>query len=72
MCGISLYIMKEASNNAVHEVISSLYELQNRGYDSFGIAYYDPSSNSYQTHKKSLHCFTETHPKVFEVFKKET
>lgn len=71
MCGISLYISK---HNAVFQVLESLYELQNRGYDSFGIAYFDASLNSFSTHKRSLACvFNENHNiNLYSEFKKET
>ena len=36
MCGITLFISKEENdNNAVNNVLMSLFQLQNRGYDSF-------------------------------------
>ena len=65
MCGITLYISKNENNDAVQQVLSSLYELQNRGYDSFGIAYYDEETNDYKTHKKSIHCTSDDTYKVF-------
>ena len=68
MCGITLYISKN-NNNAVHEVLSSLYELQNRGYDSFGIAYYNEELEQYQTHKKAIDSSEED---TYKVFKNET
>ena len=52
MCGISLHISKEVDHNAIEHTLQSLYELQNRGYDSFGIAYYD--EESFQIMKKSI------------------
>ena len=52
MCGITLYISKSEKQNAVEHVLSSLYELQNRGYDSFGIAYFDRETSQFDTVKK--------------------
>ena len=54
MCGITLFITKqENKENAVTNVINSLYQLQNRGYDSFGISYYDKNEKLYKVYKKS-------------------
>lgn len=69
MCGITLYISKIEKNNAVKEVLNSLFELQNRGYDSFGIAYYNKDKSKYESHKKSINCTSED---TFKVFYKET
>jgi glucosamine--fructose-6-phosphate aminotransferase (isomerizing) len=38
MCGISVFISK-CDQNILVELLASLYQLQNRGYDSAGIAY---------------------------------
>ena len=40
MCGITLHLCKEgsASFHSIDFVLQSLHELQNRGYDSFGVA----------------------------------
>ena len=48
MCGITLYLSKEDTQNAISQVLASLYELQKRGYDSFGIAYYDTKNKMFQ------------------------
>tara|TARA_Y100000389_G_scaffold204941_2_gene261051 strand:- start:435 stop:2261 length:1827 start_codon:yes stop_codon:yes gene_type:complete len=37
MCGISIFLSKN-NENVVENIISSLYQIQNRGYDSVGIA----------------------------------
>jgi len=67
MCGITLYISKNDENMAVKEVLSSLYELQNRGYDSFGIAYYNKEIDDYQIYKKSIHCTSgDTYKELYE------
>ena len=66
MCGITLYIDKTDSQSAVEHIISSLYELQNRGYDSFGISYIE--SNVLKTHKRSINSDYED---TFQLFKKD-
>lgn len=53
MCGISLCINKNDSNNSIHNVLNALYQLQNRGYDSFGISYYDSNEKNYKIIKKA-------------------
>ena len=50
MCGITLYISKN-NENAILKVLESLFQLQNRGYDSFGIAYLE--NNNYNLIKYS-------------------
>ena len=72
MCGITLYISKKS--NAINYVLESLYELQNRGYDSFGIAYFDNSLNNFIIHKKSLTCIgnQDHNVNLYNEFKKET
>ena len=37
MCGISAIICKNKNNNSLQILLDSLGQLQNRGYDSFGI-----------------------------------
>ena len=41
MCGITLLLNKLNKKNAGYYVLKSLEQLQNRGYDSFGLAYYN-------------------------------
>ena len=53
MCGISLCIHKNDSGNSIHNVLNALYQLQNRGYDSFGISYYDNNDKIYKIIKKA-------------------
>ena len=73
MCGITLFISKEENdNNAVNNVLDSLFQLQNRGYDSFGIAYYDNSYNNYKIHKKSNSWVLGQEKDLYEIFKNET
>ena len=70
MCGITLYLSKEVTQNAISHVLASLYELQNRGYDSFGIAYYHAENNMFQRHKKAIH--PTSGEDTYKVFQKET
>ena len=73
MCGITLYISKtDNKENAVKIVLDSLYQLQNRGYDSFGISYLNNTNNEYEIYKKS-NIWTSTNNKdLYEMFKTET
>ena len=45
MCGISLILSLIPDTNIIKELIDSLEQLQNRGYDSVGIGYFDVSNN---------------------------
>ena len=45
MCGISLILSIDNKNNIIKTTINSLEQLQNRGYDSVGIGYFDLSNN---------------------------
>ena len=64
MCGITLHLCKEgsASFHSIDFVLQSLHELQNRGYDSFGVAYYNQNEKQFKITKKSIHrsLFTKT------------
>ena len=46
MCGITLFISKN-KNNIINDIIKSLYLIQNRGYDSMGLCYYDNINQHY-------------------------
>ena len=46
MCGISLIISKNKLN-IINNILKSLYLLQNRGYDSIGLSYYDANFNKF-------------------------
>uniref|UniRef100_A0A6C0KLR2 glutamine--fructose-6-phosphate transaminase (isomerizing) n=1 Tax=viral metagenome TaxID=1070528 RepID=A0A6C0KLR2_9ZZZZ len=61
MCGITLHLCKEgsASFHSIDFVLQSLHELQNRGYDSFGVAYYNQNEKQFKITKKSIHCTQE-------------
>ena len=61
MCGISLCISKKNHVESIEYVLKSLYQLQNRGYDSFGISYYDKDEKIYKIVKKAQLA------KVFEI-----
>lgn len=67
MCGITLYISKN-NTNAILKVLESLFQLQNRGYDSFGIAYLE--NNNYNLIKYSKNCVNENID-LFEYFKQQ-
>ena len=41
MCGITFICDKLGSETAVRYALTSIEQLQNRGYDSYGISYYD-------------------------------
>jgi glucosamine--fructose-6-phosphate aminotransferase (isomerizing) len=49
MCGIIGYIGPKARNI----VIDGLYKLEYRGYDSAGIAEYNPNTKSYEIFKET-------------------
>ena len=51
MCGITLLLNKLNKKNAVYYVLKSLEQLQNRGYDSFGLSYYNKNKNKYEINK---------------------
>ena len=52
MCGISAIICKNKNNNSLKILLDSLGQLQNRGYDSFGISFIN-TSNKFYLHKKA-------------------
>jgi len=52
MCGISAIICKNKNNNSLKLLLDSLGQLQNRGYDSFGISFIN-TSNKFYIHKKA-------------------
>jgi glucosamine--fructose-6-phosphate aminotransferase (isomerizing) len=54
MCGISAIICKNTViNNSIPLLINSLANLQNRGYDSFGISAVTNNNDKFYTHKKA-------------------
>ena len=52
MCGISLIISKNKIN-IINNLLNSLELIQNRGYDSMGICYYDLCNNDYNIIKNA-------------------
>jgi glucosamine--fructose-6-phosphate aminotransferase (isomerizing) len=50
MCGITVVICKNQKQNAVSLLLTSLEQLQNRGYDSFGLSALN-NTNEFITHK---------------------
>lgn len=52
MCGITFIYSKKNINSLAH-IFNSLELIQNRGYDSMGICYYDIISNNYVIIKKA-------------------
>lgn len=67
MCGIILFIDKNNKLRAINESLNALYQLQNRGYDSFGLCYLN-KNNEYIINKKSINC-ERTTADLFEDFK---
>jgi glutamine---fructose-6-phosphate transaminase (isomerizing) len=59
MCGISIFISKnkENTNNLLENLVASLFQLQNRGYDSAGIAFIKSREN------------TDVPSSIFELYK---
>ena len=52
MCGITFFLSKN-NYNIINNILNSLELIQNRGYDSMGICYYDISNNNYKIEKKA-------------------
>ena len=46
MCGIT-FILSKNKINIIENLLNSLELIQNRGYDSMGVCYFDNSSNNY-------------------------
>ena len=63
MCGITLLLNKLNKKNCVYYVLKSLEQLQNRGYDSFGISFYN--KNKYEINKICNKNYDED---IFEIF----
>ena len=47
MCGI-IFILSKSKNNIIENILNSLNVIQNRGYDSMGLCYFDISNNEYK------------------------
>jgi glucosamine--fructose-6-phosphate aminotransferase (isomerizing) len=52
MCGIT-FIYSKTNNNALKHIFNSLELIQNRGYDSMGICYYNQNTANYDIIKKA-------------------
>ena len=50
MCGISIFLSKK-ENNIILEILNSLSLIQNRGYDSVGVAMKSSINNSWEIFK---------------------
>lgn len=68
MCGISVVLSKQNTKKAVPLLLTSLEQLQNRGYDSFGLSCIIDSNTPFITHKVA--CTSSF--KNFEYFKEKT
>ena len=64
MCGISAIICKNKHNNSIQLLLQSLAQLQNRGYDSFGMSFIT-DDNTFHIHKKACIDQNEDHFKLF-------
>jgi glucosamine--fructose-6-phosphate aminotransferase (isomerizing) len=70
MCGISVVICKNKTKNAVQLLLKSIEQLQNRGYDSFGLSSIE-NNKLFNIHK----CWNNeqnTHSTMLEKFKNDT
>jgi glucosamine--fructose-6-phosphate aminotransferase (isomerizing) len=52
MCGIT-FIYSKTNSNALEHIFNSLELIQNRGYDSMGICYYNQNTSNYDIIKKA-------------------
>ena len=52
MCGIT-FIISRNDNNVINEILLSLNIIQNRGYDSMGICYFNKENNKYDIIKRA-------------------
>ena len=52
MCGI-IFILSKNKKNIIQNLLNSLNIIQNRGYDSMGICYYNSINNKYIIEKKA-------------------
>ena len=65
MCGITLLLNRLQKKNASYYVLKSLEQLQNRGYDSFGLSFYNKQNNKYEIDKI---CNKNYQEDIFEIF----
>jgi glucosamine--fructose-6-phosphate aminotransferase (isomerizing) len=68
MCGISVVLSKQKNKKAIPLLLTSLEQLQNRGYDSFGLSSIIDSETPFNIHKVA--CTSSV--KNFEYFKEKT
>ncbi len=52
MCGIS-FILSKNKKNIIKDLLNSLELIQNRGYDSMGICYYDTNNKTFKIEKNA-------------------
>ena len=52
MCGIS-FILSKNKKNIIKDLLNSLELIQNRGYDSMGICYYDTNNQTFKIEKNA-------------------
>lgn len=55
MCGISAIICKDKNNNSLPLLLQSLGQLQNRGYDSYGMSCINTNTNTNTNNKFHIH-----------------
>ena len=71
MCGITFFLSKN-KNNIINDIIKSLYLIQNRGYDSMGLCYYDNVKQDYNIIKNASSeqndCFNILQKEISENF----
>jgi glutamine---fructose-6-phosphate transaminase (isomerizing) len=62
MCGISVVLSKNKNKNVIPFITNSLKQLQNRGYDSFGLACFIHNNNNININKHicDVNCVTNT------------
>ena len=60
MCGIT-FILSKNKKNIINNILNSLELIQNRGYDSMGICYYDSSNNEYKIVKNASTYVSDCH-----------
>ena len=66
MCGISFIISKNKIN-IIKDLLNSLELIQNRGYDSMGICYYDTNNQSFKIEKNA----STTNSDCFDILKEK-
>ena len=67
MCGIT-FILSKNKINIIDSILNSIELIQNRGYDSMGICYYDNSYNNYKIIKYASTNINDCYDKLKETF----